>query len=46
MKFDRMGVEMVDKGASVHLSNLVVESELLAWIKATRLEGPECTKIR
>jgi hypothetical protein len=45
-KLARMGVEMVDKGAFVRLSNLVVESGLLACIKAVQLEGPKCTKIR
>jgi hypothetical protein len=37
---------VVDEGEPAHLSNLVVESGLLAWIKAAQLEGPECTKIR
>jgi hypothetical protein len=46
MKFTRMGIEVIDEGASAHLSNLVVGSGLLAWMKAIRLEGPECTKIR
>ena len=41
MKFARMSVEVVDKGASAHLSNLVVESGLLAWIKAAQLENLE-----
>jgi hypothetical protein len=41
-----MGVEVVDEGAPTHLSNLVVGSGLLAWIKATRLEDSECTKIK
>ena len=37
-----MGVEVVNEGASAHLSNLVVGLGLLAvW-----LENPECTKIR
>jgi hypothetical protein len=37
-----MGVEVVDEGAPTHLSNFVVESGLLAWIKATQLENLEC----
>jgi hypothetical protein len=41
-----MGIEVVDEGASACLSNLVVESELLAWIKVAQLERPECTNIR
>jgi hypothetical protein len=41
-----MGVEVVDEGASACLSNLVVGSGLLAWIKTAQLEDPECTKIR
>jgi hypothetical protein len=36
---------VVDEGAPARLSNLVVGSRLLAWIKAARLENPECTKI-
>ena len=34
MEFARMGIEVIDKGASARLSNLVVGSGLLAWIKA------------
>jgi hypothetical protein len=37
---------VVDEGEPAHLSNFVVESGLLAWIKATRLEDSECTKIK
>jgi hypothetical protein len=37
---------VIDEGASACLSSLVVGSKLLAWIKATRLEDPKCTKIR
>jgi hypothetical protein len=37
---------VVDEGAPACLSNLVVESGLLAWIKAAQLEDPECTKIK
>jgi hypothetical protein len=46
MVFTRMGVEVVDEGASARLSNLVVGSRLLAWIKIAQLVDPECTKIR
>jgi hypothetical protein len=41
-----MGVEVVDESTPARLSNLVVESRLLAWIKVARLEDPECTKIK
>jgi hypothetical protein len=41
-----MGIEVIDEGASARLSNLVVGSGLLAWIKAARLEGPKCNKFR
>jgi hypothetical protein len=41
-----MVVGVVDEGAPTCLSNLVVESGLLVWIKATQLEGLECTKIK
>ena len=37
-----MRVEVVDKGASARLSNLVIGLGLLV----ARLEEPECTKIR
>ena len=37
---------MVDEGVPARLFNLVVESGLLAWIKAAQLEDSECTKIR
>jgi hypothetical protein len=37
-----MGVEVVDEGVFARLSNLVVGLRLLT----TRLEDPECTKIR
>ena len=46
MEFVRIRVEVIDEGASTCLSNLIVELGLLAWIKAVRLEDPECTKIR
>ena len=44
-KFAGMGLEVVDKGVPVHLANLMVQLELLARIKATQLENPECAKI-
>jgi hypothetical protein len=37
-----VGIEVIDKGASVRLSNLVVGLGLLA----VRLEDPKCTNIR
>jgi hypothetical protein len=40
-----MGVEVVAESTPARLSNLVVESRLLAWIKAVGLEDLECTKI-
>jgi hypothetical protein len=30
----------------IHLANLMVQSELLARIKASQLEDPECAKIK
>ena len=36
-----MGIEVVDEGAPTRLSNLVIESRLLAWIKAAQLENLE-----
>jgi hypothetical protein len=42
----RMGLEVVGKGILVHLANLMVQSELLARIKAAQLEDPECAKIK
>jgi hypothetical protein len=42
MEFVRIGVEVVDEGVFVHLSNLVVGLRLLT----TQLKDPECTKIR
>jgi hypothetical protein len=41
-----MGLEVVGKGILVHLANLMVQSELLARIKAAQLEDPECAKIK
>jgi hypothetical protein len=34
MKFAMMGIEVVDEGVPAYLSNVVVESELYARIKA------------
>ena len=42
MEFTRSGVEVVDESAPTFLSNLVIESGLLAWIKAIQLENLEC----
>jgi hypothetical protein len=42
----KMGLEVVSKGMSVHLANLMVQSELLARIKAAQLKDPECAKIK
>jgi hypothetical protein len=44
--FARMGLEVVDKGASTILSNLVIQLELLKRIKAAWLEDQECLKIK
>ena len=41
MKFARIGREVVDESALVCLSNLVVESGLVIWIKAAQLENLE-----
>jgi hypothetical protein len=41
-----MGLEVVGEGIPVHLANLMVQSELLARIKAAQLEDPECAKIK
>jgi hypothetical protein len=41
-----MSLEVVGKGMLVHLANLMVQSELLARIKAAQLEDPECAKIK
>jgi hypothetical protein len=46
VEFARIGVEVIDEGAPVRLSNLVVGLGFLVWIKATWLEDSECTKIR
>jgi hypothetical protein len=42
----KMGLEVVSKGMPVHLANLMVQSELLARIKAAQLKDPECAKIK
>jgi hypothetical protein len=41
-----MGLEVVGEGIPVHLANLMVQSELLARIKAAQLKDPECAKIK
>ena len=41
-----MGLEVVGKGTPIHLANVVVQSELLARIKAAQLEDLECAKIK
>jgi hypothetical protein len=46
MEFTRIGLEVVGESMPVHLANLMVQSELLARIKATQLEDPECAKIK
>jgi hypothetical protein len=41
-----MGLEVVGEDIPVHLANLMVQSELLARIKAAQLEDLECAKIK
>jgi hypothetical protein len=41
-----IGLEVIGEGMPVHLANLMVQSELLARIKAAQLEDPECAKIK
>ena len=41
-----MGLDVVGEGMPVYLANLMVQSELLARIKATLLEDPEYAKIK
>jgi hypothetical protein len=41
-----MGLEVVGEGMPVHLTNLMVQSELLARIKVAQLEDPKCAKIK
>jgi hypothetical protein len=41
-----MALEVVGEGMPVHLANLMVQSELLARIKAAQLEDHECAKIK
>jgi hypothetical protein len=45
-KFARMGLEVVGKCMPLHLANLMVQSELLARIKAAQLGDPERAKIK
>jgi hypothetical protein len=41
-----MGLEVVGEGTPINLANLMVQSQLLAKIKAAQLEDPECAKIK
>jgi hypothetical protein len=41
-----MGLKVIGEGIPVHLANLMVQSKLLARIKAAQLEDPECAKIK
>jgi hypothetical protein len=41
-----MGLEIVGRGMLVHLTNLMVQLELLARIKVAQLEDPEYAKIK
>jgi hypothetical protein len=41
-----IGLEVVGEGTPIHLTNLMVHSELFARIKVAQLEGPECAKIK
>jgi hypothetical protein len=45
-EFARMGLEVVGEGTPAYLAILMVQSELLAMIKAAQLEDPECAKIK
>ena len=45
-EFAGMGLEVLGEGTPVHLANLMVQLELLAKIKAAKLEDPECAKIK
>jgi hypothetical protein len=42
----RMVLKVVGECMPIHLANLMVQSELLARIKAAQLEDPECAKIK
>jgi hypothetical protein len=42
----KMGLEVVGESVPIHLANLMVQSKLLARIKAAQLEDPECAKIK
>jgi hypothetical protein len=41
-----MRLEVVGESTPAHLANLMVQSELLARIKAVELEDPKCAKIK
>jgi hypothetical protein len=45
-EFAKMGMEVVGKGTPAYLVNLMVQSKLLARIKAALLEDPKCAKIK
>jgi hypothetical protein len=45
-EFTGMGLEVVGEGTLGHLANQMVQSDLLARIKAAQLEDPECAKIK
>ena len=45
-EFPGMRLEVVHAGTPVHLASLMVQSELLARIKAAQLEDPEYAKIK
>jgi ethanolamine utilization protein EutA (predicted chaperonin) len=45
-EFARMGLEIVSEGTLVHLANLMVQSELLARIKAAQLKDLIRAKIK
>jgi hypothetical protein len=45
-EFARMRLEVVGEGMPAYLAILMVQSELLAMIKAAQLEDPECAKIK
>jgi hypothetical protein len=45
-EFAGKGLEVVGEGMPVRLANLMVQSKLLARIKAAQLEDLECAKIK
>jgi hypothetical protein len=45
-EFTGMGLEVVGEGMPIQLANLMVQSKLLARIRATQLEDPKCAKIK